>query len=193
VRPTAETPVVGTTAQNLQAAFDGETYEYEVMYPGFLATAQAEGMTDAVRIFGYAMRAEEVHAGNFKDVKSNLANAAYLNRTYGAVYRCLTCGEVVTTRPTNCPICGRPGSTFMAYDDPIFGYAEVSATVLKLKGNQNELTIIVTEVFSDGSVNPIVAKILISNNASGTYKVGAYKVFVDTKGNTDVRQIYIVK
>jgi rubrerythrin len=121
LRPTAAAPTVGTTAQNLQAAFDGETYEYTVMYPGFLATALDEGMnanpTNAGRIFNLAMRAEQVHAGNYDDVLANLADAVYLSSAYDVVYRCPVCGEVVTARPGRCPICGADGSTFIMYSN----------------------------------------------------------------------------
>ena len=127
-RPVAATPTVGTTAENLLAAFDGETYEYTIMYPGFLATAQTEGITAAASIFTYAMRAEEVHAGNYADVRTMLLadNIAGINSKYAVVYRCMTCGEVVTTLPTNCPICGRPGSTFAVYNET---YANLYASV----------------------------------------------------------------
>jgi len=120
VRPVAETPVVGTTAENLEAAFDGETYEYEEMYPDFLATAIEEGMTDAARIFNFAMKAEEVHAINYADVLDNLSDTAYINSKYGVVYRCPTCGEVVTERPSRCPICGVIGSMFVTYNQTYF-------------------------------------------------------------------------
>ena len=115
-RPEAAAPTVGTTAQNLQAAFDGETYEYTVMYPEFAAAAEAEGMADARRIFGYAQRAEQVHAGNYKDVLDNFDDIGYINTKYATVYRCLVCGEVVTERPSRCPICGASGDTFAMYD-----------------------------------------------------------------------------
>jgi rubrerythrin/predicted acyl esterase len=117
VRPVADTPTVGTTAENLKAAFDGETYEYTVMYPAFVAAAQAEGFADATRIFRFAMAAEEVHAGNYIDVLTMLQanNIAGINAKYAVVYRCVTCGEVVTVLPANCPICGRAGDTFAAY------------------------------------------------------------------------------
>jgi len=119
MRPVAATPVVGTTAENLQAAFEGETYEYTVMYPGFVTTAGDEGMTsdpyNARRIFNFAMRAEEVHAGNYADVLAKLTDAVYINSTYGVVYRCPVCGEVVTSRPGRCPICGTDGSAFVVY------------------------------------------------------------------------------
>ncbi|MCL1873080.1 MAG: dockerin type I domain-containing protein [Clostridiales bacterium] len=120
VRPVAAVPTVGTTAENLQAAFDGETYEYTVMYPDFRATALAEGMTAAANIFRLAMAAEEVHAGNYADVLANIADKSYINIKYATVYRCVTCGEVVTSLPANCPICGRPGETFVVYNDTAY-------------------------------------------------------------------------
>jgi rubrerythrin len=114
-RPTATTPTVGSTAQNLQAAFDGETYEYTVMYPEFLETAQKEGNTDAERIFRRAMNAEKVHANNYQDVLANLQDTDYLNEKYSEVYRCVICGEVVAELPDKCPICGALGDTFVTY------------------------------------------------------------------------------
>jgi len=117
-RPVAKKPVVRTTAQNLKAAFDGETYEYTEMYPGFLADARQEGFTEAARIFNFAQKAERIHAGNYADVLENLRNSSYIKDTYQEVYRCPICGEVVTQRPTSCPICGAAGDTFVAYPAP---------------------------------------------------------------------------
>ena len=117
-RPMAAAPTVGSTADNLQAAFDGETYEYTVMYPGFLAEAENAGLTAAARIFRLAMRAEEVHAGNYSDVKNNLGDAAYITAKYSVIYRCPVCGEVVTERPDRCPICGAGGTLFIIYAAP---------------------------------------------------------------------------
>jgi len=71
--------------------------------------------------------------------------------------------------------------------------ATPSAFVTKLNGNQNDLTISVLENFSNGAKNVITVTLKINNNAAGTYKVGDYKVYVDTKGNTQIREIYIVK
>ncbi|MCL2121846.1 MAG: stalk domain-containing protein [Clostridiales bacterium] len=122
-RPVASKPVVGSTEENLQAAFNGETYEYEVMYPGFVATAEAEGMnagdTNARRIFNLARQAEEIHAGNYLDVFTNLANTDYIDSKYGVIYRCPVCGEVVIERPGRCPICNADGANFIEYSDPL--------------------------------------------------------------------------
>jgi len=68
-----------------------------------------------------------------------------------------------------------------------------SAFVTKLNGNKNDLTITVTETLSDGTANTIRATFSINNNAAATYTVGGYKVYVDTKGNDQIRECYIVK
>src|SRR5512133_3416217 len=52
---------IGSTAQNLEAAIQGETYEFTQMYPPMLKQAEAEGHM-AKRMFDYAVKAEEVHA-----------------------------------------------------------------------------------------------------------------------------------
>ena len=70
--------------------------------------------------------------------------------------------------------------------------ATPSASVKKLNGNKNDLTITVTETFSDGSVNKITGTFSINNNAADLYTVGEYAVYVDTKGNDQIRQCYIM-
>ncbi|WP_158609390.1 M20/M25/M40 family metallo-hydrolase [Micromonospora musae] len=70
--------------------------------------------------------------------------------------------------------------------------AEPSAVVRKLKGSKNELTITVQQTHVNGSKSPVTATFTIHNNASGVYRVGDYQVYVETKGNTQVRKICIV-
>ncbi|MCL2742146.1 MAG: hypothetical protein FWE70_08630, partial [Oscillospiraceae bacterium] len=69
---------------------------------------------------------------------------------------------------------------------------DVSAYVTKLSGNKNDLTITIVDEMPDGSVNTYTATISINNNAAGTYKIGPYQVYVDTKGNDQIRACYIV-
>lgn len=71
--------------------------------------------------------------------------------------------------------------------------ATPAATVERLNGNQNSLTVIVTELYSDDSTEEaFTEEILIRNNAADVYQVGPYKVYVDTKGNDQIRECYIV-
>ena len=71
--------------------------------------------------------------------------------------------------------------------------ATPEASVNKLNGNKNDLTITVTELYADGRKAVVKVTISINNNAAGTYNVGSYRVYVDTKGNTQIRECYIVK
>ncbi|MCL2691745.1 MAG: metallophosphoesterase family protein [Candidatus Bathyarchaeota archaeon] len=75
---------------------------------------------------------------------------------------------------------------------PVFVSATPEASVEKLNGNKNNLAITVTELYSDGSTNVLTQTISIDNNAAATYSVGSYRVYVDTKGNTQIRACYIV-
>lgn len=71
--------------------------------------------------------------------------------------------------------------------------AAPSAVVHKQNGNQNELTVTVTETYQNRTTHEISDTFTIKNNAEGTYNVGGYKVFVNTKGNDQIRECYIVK
>ena len=91
------------------------------------------------------------------------------------------------------------GKTGVAYTQP-FGVKEATlnsvvptAAVKKLSGNQNDLTVTVTELFSNGMSNIITKTIKINNNAAGTYDIGGYNVYVDTKGNDQIRACHIVE
>ena len=52
---------VKTTAENLQAAIEGETYESTTMYPQFLADAKTEKAEKAIKSFNWAFDTEKKH------------------------------------------------------------------------------------------------------------------------------------
>jgi hypothetical protein len=68
----------------------------------------------------------------------------------------------------------------------------VVAGIEKLTGNQNRLTITVIELFDDGTENSVTESFMIRNNAADIYVVGGYSVYVDTKGNVQIRQAEVV-
>jgi len=69
---------------------------------------------------------------------------------------------------------------------------KVDASVEKFPGNKNILTITVSKIHPNGFISKTTEVIPIQNNAAGTYIVGEFKVYVDTKGNTQIRECYIV-
>jgi len=86
---------------------------------------------------------------------------------------------------------------FVRNEDGSIGWIKVgasaSASVEKIPGNKNNLTITVTEIYANGSTKLITVTFSIPNNAAAVYQVGEYKVYVDTKGNDQIRACYIVE
>ena len=70
--------------------------------------------------------------------------------------------------------------------------ASASASIKKLTGYYNTLTITIIKRYSDGSTNTIKTAFMIKNNAAGTYPVGNCKVYVDTKGTDQIRECEVV-
>ena len=111
VEATPGTPAPGTTAENLQTAIDGETYEYKEMYPEFLAIAQDEGLDAAAAIFRRAMMAEECHAMNYQNYLDNLDSVEEAD-----IYLCPTCGYIkIGDNSGACPVCFVAGAAFRQY------------------------------------------------------------------------------
>ncbi|MDS1030720.1 rubrerythrin family protein [Bacillota bacterium LX-D] len=103
---------VQDTAANLQAGINGETFEFEKMYPEFIKEAEAEGNKAAVATFKRANEAEKVHAELYKKVLDSLDK----NQDLG-FYLCPVCGYIeINNAPDKCPICGVPGSRFKLID-----------------------------------------------------------------------------
>jgi rubrerythrin len=84
---------VGSTAENLQAAVEGETYEYRQMYPPMLQQAESDGHK-AKRMFGYAVKAEEVHARLYEQALEAVKQGKDLEHT--EFYLCPVCGHIFT-------------------------------------------------------------------------------------------------
>ena len=103
-------PEIKATADNLKAALEGETYERDKMYPGFIAEARASGNKDALRAFNFAIAAEREHAKLYGEASGNLQ--AW--KAAKAFYVCPVCGKtVVTVDFSKCPVCFTPGEKYI--------------------------------------------------------------------------------
>jgi rubrerythrin len=105
------TNTIATTKENLETSIAGETNEYEVMYPAFLALAAKDGDRPAETAFVYAMKAEAVHARLYRNALESLDNGRDIS---GRIFLCPVCGyiEIGSTAPAKCPICTVPGNLF---------------------------------------------------------------------------------
>ena len=108
-----ETPVVKSTAENLQAAISGESYEQTEMYPSFITQARLDRWVPAIVTFENALRTETEHAKFFAEALKNLDSLKGSGqRTY---YVCTVCGFTTTNLNFNkCPSCFKPKDRYKA-------------------------------------------------------------------------------
>lgn len=101
---------VKSTAENLQAAVDGEHYEAVSMYPDFLKDANDDNDKKAIRTFNYALEVEKIHEGLYKDALATLGKEG----EEFDYYVCPVCGNTYARNaPERCPICNTPKERFM--------------------------------------------------------------------------------
>ena len=105
---------VKTTAENLQAAIDGETYEVTTMYPQFLKDAEAENVIDAMKSFNWASETEKKH----QQFYTNALQALNLKKenTLPFVYAvCPVCGNTYdkANMDAECAFCGTSSEKFI--------------------------------------------------------------------------------
>jgi rubrerythrin len=102
---------VGTTAENLAAAFEGETHEYQEMYPPMIEQAEKEKHAGK-RMMSFAAKAEAVHAKLYALALEAVKSGKDLSGV--AFYVCPVCGNVeMGVPPERCPICGAKGERFL--------------------------------------------------------------------------------
>jgi rubrerythrin len=105
---------VKTTAENLQAAIDGETYEAKTMYPQFLADAKAEKVAKATKSFTWAFDTEKKHAAFYQKALDALKGKGESSLAFEYAV-CPTCGNTYekATLDEKCAFCQTPKEKFI--------------------------------------------------------------------------------
>ena len=102
---------VGTTAENLEAAIKGESYERDSMYPQFLTQARLDNATHAIRSLTFASTAEAEHAKLYQVALNELGRNSKTD-----YYVCSVCGYTTTSLPAkNCPSCHNSSEKFTKF------------------------------------------------------------------------------
>ncbi len=105
---------INSTAENLLAAFDGESFEVDEMYPAYHAIAKEQGNNQAVRSINYALRSEVDHKGQYTDARE--AVLAGKDIAVEAVNVCLVCGHtIIGDAPDKCPYCGATKDVYKTF------------------------------------------------------------------------------
>lgn len=92
---------VKSTRENLLEAINGESYEFQKMYPGMIEDATTEGDQFALRTFTWANEVEKVHAALYQKALDSLGRNTALD-----YYVCSVCGYTAEgAAPDECPVC----------------------------------------------------------------------------------------
>ena len=105
---------IGTTAENLAAAADGENYEWTDMYEGFAKTAEEEGFTELAAKFRLVAQIEKHHEERYRALLKNIEMQEVFKKSEVKVWECRNCGHIVVGEqaPEICPTCAHPQSFF---------------------------------------------------------------------------------
>ena len=105
---------IGNTAENLEAAAEGENYEWTDMYEEFAKTAEEEGFLELAKKFRLVGAIEKHHEERYRALLKNVETAAVFDKSTVKVCECRNCGHLVvgTKAPEVCPVCAHPKSYF---------------------------------------------------------------------------------
>jgi rubrerythrin len=102
--------VIGTTAENLKEAADGEKLEWGTLYPEFAEVAKKEGFPEIAAAFIAISKAEMGHEKRYRALLENIQKGRVFKRDKPVKWRCRNCGYIHegTDAPEVCPACLHP-------------------------------------------------------------------------------------
>ncbi len=105
---------IGSTAENLKAAADGENYEWTDMYAEFAKVAREEGFEAIAKQFEGVAAIEKHHEERYRKLLKNVEDKVVFSSEGDAIWQCRNCGHIVIGKeaPKVCPVCFHPQAYF---------------------------------------------------------------------------------
>ncbi len=105
---------IGTTAENLLAAAEGENYEWTDMYATFAKEAREEGFEDIAKLFEGVGAIEKEHEERYRKLLANVEGGLVFSKDGDMIWQCSNCGHIVIGKqaPEVCPVCAHPQAYF---------------------------------------------------------------------------------
>ena len=109
-----ELHALGSTADCLTAAADGENYEWTDMYATFAKEADEEGFPELAEKFRAVAIIEKAHEERYRKLLNNIEMKAVFEKGEMTMWECRNCGHLVMGKkaPEVCPVCVHPQSFF---------------------------------------------------------------------------------
>ena len=105
---------IGSTAENLVSAADGENYEWTDMYDGCAKSAEAEGFPELAAKFRMVAAIERKHEERYRALLHNVEAQQVFAKSEVKVWECRNCGHIMVGEkaPEICPVCAHPQAYF---------------------------------------------------------------------------------
>lgn len=105
---------LGTTAENLKAAAEGEHYEWTDMYKHMAETAEQEGFKDIADTMRRVATVEKSHEERYAKLLKNVQDNQVFQCAEDTVWVCRNCGYIFVGKqaPAICPACRHPRAFF---------------------------------------------------------------------------------
>jgi rubrerythrin len=111
--------IVGSTAQNLKAAAEGEKFEWGTLYPSFAEVAEKEGFKEAAITFRQVAKVEAYHERRYLKLLANVEQNKVFKKDASIKWKCRNCGYVheAPEAPEKCPVCHHPRSYYEVWSE----------------------------------------------------------------------------
>lgn len=105
---------IGTTEENLEAAANGENFEWTDMYERMALEAEEEGFDDLAKKFRGVAAIEKAHEERYRALLHNIEVDEVFEKSGISIWECRNCGHIVigVKAPEVCPVCAHPKSYF---------------------------------------------------------------------------------
>jgi rubrerythrin len=109
--------VIGSTADNLKAAAEGEKLEWGTLYPNFGDVAEKEGFPEVAKTFRGIANVEVYHERRYNKLLESLQQDKVFKKDTPIKWKCRNCGLVIegANAPDICPTCYHPKAYFEAW------------------------------------------------------------------------------
>ena len=110
---------IGSTAENLVHAAEGENYEWTDMYATFAKEAEEEGFIELAAKFRAVAAIEKSHEERYRALLKNVESAEVFKKAGVKVWECRNCGHfhIGEEAPEICPVCAHPRAYFEIHEE----------------------------------------------------------------------------
>ena len=105
---------IGSTAENLKSAAEGENYEWTDMYDQMAKDAREEGFDKIAFLFEEVGKIEKEHEERYRKLLANVEGGLVFSRDGDMIWQCSNCGHIHVGKqaPEVCPVCVHPKAYF---------------------------------------------------------------------------------